>query len=138
MTRSGDAPPDHSRVQPRPINRALSRRYGSYPSVVLADGYAVITYYLRHSRLVGEYLGECAIDAERARSANEGRVLLTHDVATLTRFAYERVADGRRMPGVFEIGTDLPLAQAIDDVLLIAECSVDGEREGQVRYLPLR
>lgn len=60
-------------------------------------------------------------------AAAEGRVLLTHDVATMTRFAYERVADGRRIPGEFEIGTDLPQAQAIDDVLLIAECSVDGE-----------
>ena len=71
-------------------------------------------------------------------AASEGRVLLTHDVATMTRFAYERAARGSRMPGIFEIGTDLPLASAIEDVLLIAECGVDGEWEGQVRYLPLR
>lgn len=71
-------------------------------------------------------------------AAAQRRVLLTHDVATMTRFAYERVAAGRQMPGLFEIGTDLPLARAIEDVLLIAECTVDGEWEGQIRYLPLR
>ena len=29
------------------------------------------------------------------------------------------------------------LRLAIEDILLIAECSLDGEWEGQVRYLPL-
>jgi hypothetical protein len=71
-------------------------------------------------------------------AAAEGRVLLTHDVATMTRYAYERVEAGRRMPGLFEVGTDVPLARVIQDVLLLAECSIDGEWEGQVRYLPLR
>jgi hypothetical protein len=71
-------------------------------------------------------------------AAAEGRVLLTHDVATMTRSAYERVEAGRRMPGLFEVGTDVPLARVIQDVLLLAECSIDGEWEGQVRYLPLR
>jgi hypothetical protein len=41
------------------------------------------------------------------------------------------------MPGVFELSRRVPLGQAIDDILLLAECSVDGEWEGQIRYLPL-
>ncbi len=36
-------------------------------------------------------------------AAQTGRVLLTHDVATITRYAYERVRDGKPMPGVFEV-----------------------------------
>lgn len=36
-------------------------------------------------------------------AAREGRVLLTHDVSTLTRYADERVQAGKPMPGVFEI-----------------------------------
>jgi hypothetical protein len=32
----------------------------------------------------------------------------------------------------------LPPAVAIHEVLLLAECSYDGEWKGQVRYLPLR
>ena len=30
-----------------------------------------------------------------------------------------------------------PVGQAIDDLILLAECSVEGEWEGQVRFLPL-
>lgn len=42
------------------------------------------------------------------------------------------------MPGVFEISCKVPIGAAIEDILLIAECSLAGEWEGQVRYLPLR
>jgi hypothetical protein len=71
-------------------------------------------------------------------AAQEERVLLTHDVSTITKYTYERVRAGKPMPGVFEIGRTVPIGRAIEDVLLLAECSLDGEWEGQVRYLPLR
>jgi len=41
------------------------------------------------------------------------------------------------MPGVFEVPRTLSIGRAIDDLLLIVECSIEGEWEGQVRYLPL-
>jgi hypothetical protein len=71
-------------------------------------------------------------------AAREGRVLLTHDVSTITRFAYERVQEGRPVPGVFEISPAVPVGVAIEDLLLLAGCSLEGEWEGQVRHLPLR
>ena len=71
-------------------------------------------------------------------AAEQGRVLLTHDVSTMTKHAYERLQNDQRMPGIFEVPRSCPIAQAIDDLLLLAECSTDGEWEGQVRYLPLR
>lgn len=71
-------------------------------------------------------------------AANEGRVLLTHDVATITRYAYDRVRAGLPMPGVFEVTRHVPIGTAIEEILILAECSLDGEWEGQVRYLPLR
>ncbi len=70
-------------------------------------------------------------------AAQERRVLFSHDVSTMTRHAYDRVQAGRSMPGRFEVGRSVPIARAIEDILLIAECSVEGEWEGQVRYLPL-
>jgi hypothetical protein len=70
-------------------------------------------------------------------AANEGRVVLTHDAATMASFAYERVKAGLSMPGVIEVADDLPLAQVIDDILLIAETSERDEWEGRVIYLPL-
>jgi len=69
--------------------------------------------------------------------AEEGRVLLTHDVTTITQYAYERVRAGLRMPGVFEVNRSVPIGRAIEDILLLSDCSLDGEWEGQVRYLPL-
>lgn len=70
-------------------------------------------------------------------AARHGRVLLTHDVSTLSKYAHERVAAGQSMPGVFEIPTAVAVARAIADLLLIVECSLEGEWQGQVRYLPL-
>ena len=70
-------------------------------------------------------------------AAQEGWVLLTHYVSTITRYAYERVRAGQSMPGVFETGRDVPIGRAIEDILLLVEYSLDGEWEGQVRYLPL-
>ena len=70
-------------------------------------------------------------------AAKEDRVLLTRDVSTITDFAYQRVRAGKSMPGVFEVGRSVSIRTAIEDILLIAETSLEGEWEGQVRYLPL-
>jgi len=69
-------------------------------------------------------------------AADQGRVIVTHDISTLTKHALDRVAAGRPMPGVFEVRSFAPIGQAIDDLILLAECSFDGEWEGQVRFLP--
>jgi len=41
------------------------------------------------------------------------------------------------MSGVFVGDTHLSVQQAINDILLLVECSEEHEWEGQVRYLPL-
>lgn len=71
-------------------------------------------------------------------AAGEGRVLLTHDVATITHYAYERVREGKPMPGVIEVGAAVTVGRSIEDLLLMAECGFEGEMEGQIVYLPLR
>lgn len=70
-------------------------------------------------------------------AAREGRILLTHDVQTMTRYAYERVKQGKATPGIVEVPDTLPIGRAVDEILLVAECVRAGEWEGQVRYLPL-
>jgi len=69
-------------------------------------------------------------------AARFGRVVLTHDVSTMTGYAYERVDAGLPMPGVFEIKRSLPIGRAIEEILTCAECSLEGEWEGQVIFLP--
>ena len=73
-----------------------------------------------------------------AWAARERRVVLSHDVSTLRKFAEDRVRAGLPMPGVFEVGEHLSIREVTADLLLIAECSKEGEWEGQVRFLPLR
>ncbi len=70
-------------------------------------------------------------------AAEQGRIVITHDISTLAKHALDRVATGQPMPGVFEVRSVTPIGQAIDDLILLAECSLEGEWEGQVRFLPL-
>lgn len=72
-----------------------------------------------------------------AWAAEEGRILLTHDRATLPGFAHSRVVEGAAMPGVFVLNDRIPVRQAIDELLLIDSCSEPAEWEGLVLYLPL-
>lgn len=70
-------------------------------------------------------------------AAQAGRVLLTHDVSTITRRAYERVNAGAAMPGVVEISQGLSVARAIDDLVLLATTGTPQDCDGQIVYLPL-
>ncbi|WP_103670249.1 DUF5615 family PIN-like protein [Pseudanabaena sp. BC1403] len=71
-------------------------------------------------------------------AAQNGRVLLTHDVATMITFAYNRIEAGLTMTGLFEVSRRVAVGLAIEEIILIAECSLEDEWEGQVRFLPLR
>ncbi len=71
-------------------------------------------------------------------AAQQGRVVLTHDVATMITFAYKRIEAGLSMPGLFEVSRRVSIGLAIEEIMLIAECSIEGEWEGQVRFLPLK
>jgi hypothetical protein len=71
-------------------------------------------------------------------AANEDRVLLTHDVTTITKYAYERVEAGKYMPGVIEVSRKVSLGAAIDEILYVAEVCDHGELDGQIIYLLLK
>ena len=70
-------------------------------------------------------------------AARESRILVTHDVATITGYAYDRIQRGLAMPGVFEVRSTAAIGVAIDDLSLIIEVSEPGEWEGQILYIPL-
>jgi hypothetical protein len=73
-----------------------------------------------------------------AWAAEEDRVLLTHDVTTMTRHALERVARGQYMPGVIAVHQRLPIGTVVDDLVLVASCSFPGDWVNQIQFLPLR
>jgi hypothetical protein len=70
-------------------------------------------------------------------AATRGLVLLTHDRKTIPPFAYARVAAGLPMPGVFLVSDDMPIGQAVDQLLLAIQCLNPEECEDQVRLFPL-
>lgn len=65
------------------------------------------------------------------------RVLVTHDLKTIPRHAYARVAAGEPMPGIIAVPDDLPIGQAIEELHIVVECCEDHELANQVLYLPL-
>jgi hypothetical protein len=70
-------------------------------------------------------------------ASQEGRILLTHDVQTMTKHGYERIRAELPMPGIFEVDDLAPLAVVIDDLLLLIECSIDNEWNNKICYVPL-
>jgi predicted nuclease of predicted toxin-antitoxin system len=72
-----------------------------------------------------------------AWAAEIGRIVLTHDRATMPDFAYERVADGKAMPGVFILSDRIPVRRAIEELLLVMACTEHAEWDGLVVHLPL-
>lgn len=72
-----------------------------------------------------------------AWAAQENRILLTHDAATVPDYAYERIGSGSAMPGVIEVPFQMPIGQAIEELLLVIEASQPEDWDKQVLYLPL-
>ena len=70
-------------------------------------------------------------------AAEANRILLTHDVSTIPRYAYDRVRSGMSMPGVVVVSQYLSIGRVIRDLMLMFRYSLDDEWEDQVRYLPL-
>ena len=58
-----------------------------------------------------------------AWAAAHGRILLTHDRATMPSFAYERVVAGEPMAGVIVVSDRMPVRNVIDELDLIDRCS---------------
>lgn len=81
-------------------------------------------------------LAEASDDQVLDWAAREGRLVLTHDIGTMTGAAWARVHNQLPMPGLIEVSTKLPVGAAIEDVHLIVAASRPGEHEGRVLFLP--
>jgi predicted nuclease of predicted toxin-antitoxin system len=70
-------------------------------------------------------------------AAQEGRILLTHDIETMVGYAHERIAAGLPMVGVIAVRDTLSMRQVIDDLPIIIGASEMSEWENRVTFLPL-
>jgi hypothetical protein len=70
--------------------------------------------------------------------AKENRVLLTHDVETMTHFAYERVREGKVMAGVIEVDQTASITTIVEDILILTQGGSETDVKDQIRYLPFK
>jgi hypothetical protein len=69
-------------------------------------------------------------------AATQGRIIITHDVSTITAYANERMKQGLLMPGVVIVPDDLEIGRAIADLELIIECATAVDLANQIQFLP--
>ena len=72
-----------------------------------------------------------------AWAAEHERVLVTHDVNTVPKYAYERVRMGEPVAGVVIVPEDLAIGIAIEELAVLIECSELEELTNQVKYVPI-
>ncbi|HEY7976246.1 MAG TPA: DUF5615 family PIN-like protein [Ktedonobacterales bacterium] len=71
-----------------------------------------------------------------ARAAQSGRVLVSHDYHTMPRHFADFLASGQHSTGVLLLHQMLPVAQAIEALLLVWEASDPEEWRDTLTYLP--
>lgn len=72
-----------------------------------------------------------------AWAAEHRRILVTHDVNTIPKHAYERVRSGEPMGGVIVIPGDLAVSVAIAELMIVNECCTPDECDKRILYLPI-
>jgi hypothetical protein len=72
-----------------------------------------------------------------AWAAQNNRIILTHDRATMSDYAFERVNAREEMAGVFILNDRFPVGRAIQDILLIVACTEQAEWSGRLVHVPL-
>ena len=70
-------------------------------------------------------------------AASSGRIVLTHDVNTMTRYAYERLEKGEPLPGVIIVPKELSIGAAIEALEILLNCSEPEEFPNRVIHLPI-
>ena len=70
-------------------------------------------------------------------AADEGRIMVSHDVTTMTAYANARLANGLAMTGLIIVPQKLDIGSAVSDLELLLECSSESDFRDRTYYLPL-
>jgi hypothetical protein len=70
-------------------------------------------------------------------AVRHGRIIITHDVSTMTAQADDRIRAGLQMAGVCVVPQSLARGRAIADLAVTVQCTFESDWENQVRYIPL-
>ena len=72
-----------------------------------------------------------------AWAAKEERVLITHDVNTVTAALKQRIKAGLSSPGVIIVRKLAPIGQSIRDLHVMLEASAPDDLRDQVSFVPI-
>ncbi len=70
-------------------------------------------------------------------AAQHGFIVVSHDVNTMTKAAYDILDRGEVMSGLLMVQQSKPIGPVIDSLILIWSASTIEEWIGQVQFLPL-
>ncbi|MDF5710019.1 MAG: DUF5615 family PIN-like protein [Nostoc sp. S4] len=70
-------------------------------------------------------------------AATNERIILIHDRTTMLDFVYQRLLVGKLVSGLFVVNDWMPIRQAINELLLLVDCSEQAEWKAVVLYLLL-
>ena len=70
-------------------------------------------------------------------AAANNRVIVTHDVNTMTRYAYERLEATQLLPGVVIVPKELAIGKAIEELAILLACCQAEEFPNRVIHLPI-
>jgi hypothetical protein len=65
------------------------------------------------------------------------RIVITHDVNTMTKYAYARLAAGQPLAGLVIIPKELAIGSAIEELAILLTCSSPEEFSNRIIHLPL-
>jgi len=69
-------------------------------------------------------------------TAQENRILLTHDVNTITKYAYERIHNGQYMSGVIEVRMTMTIGELAEQLYILILASEPDEFHNLIRFIP--
>jgi Domain of unknown function (DUF5615) len=64
-------------------------------------------------------------------------VLVTNNRKSMPVHLTDHIAQGRHVPGILILNSDLSIGQILDELILIAEASFEEEYQDQIVHLPL-
>ena len=68
---------------------------------------------------------------------DNGFILVTNNRKSIPRHLQDHIAEGRHVPGIFILNSNMNLGEAIEDLLPIWEASAAHEYRDAIIYLPL-
>jgi hypothetical protein len=71
-------------------------------------------------------------------AAQQGRIVISHDRKTMTRYFWERLAAGKSNPGLFIVPQRSAIGDVVESLLLVWAASQAAEWHGAIVYLPFR